>query len=150
MKQVSLRLSSDGKKLVYEGNKTGQSCWNILRTSTKVLLSNFVEIMYGGETTAFNKVSTAMFRIHAKNRQGMTRVFKHYDTRRSILIAKGGNNLPLWQDTNFTEPREEVKKLSEPSLVYNWQYVSFVRRDRTTLDLIVRNEKDMMSLINVV
>ena len=56
----------------------------------------------------------------------------------------------MCQDTNFTEPSDDVTKLSEASLVYNWQYVSFVRRNNTTLDLIVRSETDMMTLINVV
>ena len=35
-------------------------------------------------------------------------------------------------------------------MVYNWQFVSFMRSNGTTLDLIIRKECDLLSLINVV
>ena len=53
----------------------------------------------------------------------------------------------MWEETQFTEPDAKSEKDVE---FYPWQCVSFVRWNGTSLDLIVRNNVDMMTLINIV
>lgn len=47
----------------------------------------------------------------------------------------------------FTEPKN---KNEEDLYLYNWQCVSLMRRDTTTLDLIIKDNADMMVFLNVV
>jgi len=54
----------------------------------------------------------------------------------------------MFQDTLFTEPKMSAQKQEEYRF-YNWQCVSLVRRNMTTLDLIVRDNTDLMTLLNV-
>ena len=61
-----------------------------------------------------------------------------------------GNEIKMWLDTKYTDPDVDAMRLSDFARVYTWQYVSFMRRNGTTLDFIVRNQNDLMSLINVV
>ena len=66
------------------------------------------------------------------------------------MEGEGNDRLPLYQETFFSEPDEKVKQEMKDFEYYSWQCVSFVRFGGTTLDLIVKDEDDMMALINVV
>ena len=77
-------------------------------------------------------------------------IFEHYDKRRKILLTNLNHEIKLMRNTIITQPDEHARNLSGESMVYNWQFVSFMRSNGTTLDLIIRKECDLLSLINVV
>ena len=55
----------------------------------------------------------------------------------------------MMQETVFTEQNEKELNKEEFS-VFNWQCVSFIRKNGTSLDLILKDKSDIMVLINVV
>ena len=55
----------------------------------------------------------------------------------------------MLQETVFTEPKEDDLEQKEKD-VFNWQCISFIRKTGTSLDLTVKDQSDMMVLINVV
>ena len=83
---------------------------------------------------------------------------RHYDDRRVIKHLKYGNEYPMLQETLFTEERNDASRGDglpgvgddDDSQCFNWQCVSFIRRNGTSLDFRVSNENDIMVLINVV
>ena len=87
--------------------------------------------------------------MHAMDRPPGQPLFEHYDLRRSISTLQEGNKLQMMQETLFTEP-EQGFKLSEKQRFFNWQCVSLVRENGTTLDLLIYDSSDLMVLINVV
>ena len=66
------------------------------------------------------------------------------------MHGQNNSQLPFWQETFFTEPEEAVKEELKDLEFYNWQCVSLVRWGGTTLDLIIRDEEELMALINVI
>ena len=55
----------------------------------------------------------------------------------------------MMQETKYTEQKEEDKNKEEFS-IFNWQCVSFIRYNGTSLDFVVKDQSDIMVLINVV
>lgn len=55
----------------------------------------------------------------------------------------------MLQDTEFSDLDPE-DLISQRSAFYNWQCVSLIRANGTSLDLIIRNDSELMCLINAV
>ena len=87
--------------------------------------------------------------MHAKNRTAVRYMFKHYDSRREIRLMRDGNLYEMMQETIFSEPDEE-EKFDTMLNVFPWQCVSFMRTNGTSLDLIIKDQTDIMVLLNVV
>jgi len=96
------------------------SWWDKLIGPSKINITDIVDIVYGGGTTAFDRISTELLRVLAKNRQMARHVFEHYDSRKNILLVNDGREIKLWEDTLYTEPDREAKQLSEHAKVFNW------------------------------
>ena len=56
----------------------------------------------------------------------------------------------MMQDTVYTEQNQDECNKEEYDDVFNWQLVSFIRKNGTSLDLLVKDQSDIMVLINVV
>ena len=54
--------------LSFKGVAGERTCWDALKGSTKLYLSEIVDIVYGGHTTAFAKFGDSMIGINAKQR----------------------------------------------------------------------------------
>ena len=98
LKQVVVKLSANCKTLLYGKRKVDRTCWDKIRGQTKLPLSEIVEIIYGGNTTAFEKVDKGQVRIQAKKRESYRRVYEHYDARRTIQLKHPyeGNAIKMW------------------------------------------------------
>ena len=87
--------------------------------------------------------------MHTAKENLVRNTFEHYDERRSIKILKNDNSLDLMQNTILTgEDRKEEGET--PSSIFNYHCVSLIRTDGTSLDLIVKDQSDIMVLINIV
>ena len=147
-----MHLSSNLKELNYSKSNNKKTCWDKIRGSGSIYLSEIADIAFGAITSTFARISPSMIRIQARQRPNIRRLYPHYDDRRDLKVMEGDGNdrLPFYQETFFTEPDEKVKLEMKDFEYYSWQCVSFVRFGGTTLDLIVKDEDDMMALINVV
>ena len=150
MKQVILKLSSDLKTLQLERPLKDQGWWDRIRGPSKLHLKEVIDILYGGGSSAMKPIARQVLRLHSRDRDNAHIVFDHYDQRRNIFLANENHEIKLLRHTLVTEPDPGAKGLSAEAKVFNWQFVSFVRSNGTTLDLIVRKECDLMALINVV
>ena len=150
MKQVILKLSRDLKTLQFERPAKDQGWWDRIRGPSKLHLKDVVDILYGGGSSAMKPIARQVLRLHSRDRDNAHIVFDHYDQRRNIFMANENHEIKLLRHTLITEPDKGAKGLSAEAKVFNWQFVSLVRANATTLDLIVRRECDLMALINVV
>ena len=64
------------------------------------------------------------------------------------MTGDNQNEHAMFQETFYTAPNEHIKL--PDSEFFDWQCISFVRWNGTSLDLIVRNNDEMMALINIV
>ena len=68
LKRVHLSLNKTCTTLSFKGVNGERTCWDALKGSTKLHLSEIVDIVYGGHTSAFGKFTDSMIRVHAKRR----------------------------------------------------------------------------------
>ena len=97
------------------------------KQSTSLPLSNFVEIMYGGQSITFQKHVTGAFQADLEKKKAALEKNKSRGKRRSKTVAR--------RDDFFQ--------------FYSWECVSLVTVDATTLDFVISDCADMMAFLSI-
>ena len=106
MKRVILKLSPDGKYLLYKKeDERAVNLWDKLKGHGKLALEKIIGIVYGGTTMTFGRLRKNIVKMHAMKREPVKRTFEHYDPRRSIdLLFDKALQEKMFHETVFTEP----------------------------------------------
>ena len=67
--EVVVKISNDGKTLIYEKLDSSKTLWNKFRGSGKLPINQIVSLAYGGMTSTFAQIQEKMVMMHNDNRQ---------------------------------------------------------------------------------